>query len=96
MKITFSYAATQNFEAAVRFIRSDSPKNAEKFAVEILKKIEELSSDPARYPPDKFKRNNDGSYRAFEIHHYRVAYRISPSEIRVIRFRHTSLEPSDH
>lgn len=96
MKIKFSYAATRNFEAAVRFIHSDSPKNAENFAIDIIKKIEELKSDPARYPPDKFKRDNDGSYRAFELHHYRIAYRILTQEIRIIRLRHTSMEPSEH
>ncbi|MBK8607580.1 MAG: type II toxin-antitoxin system RelE/ParE family toxin [Chitinophagaceae bacterium] len=45
------------------------------------------------FAPDKFKENNDGSYRAFEKHHYRISYRFDNRVIRILRVRHTSREP---
>ncbi|MGB0948547.1 MAG: type II toxin-antitoxin system RelE/ParE family toxin [Marinirhabdus sp.] len=39
------------------------------------------------------KIGNDGSYRAFEKHSYRVSYRITENEIRILRLRHTSRNP---
>lgn len=52
-----------------------------------------LSKYPEKYPLDKFKKNNDGTWRAFEKHHYRISYRIMPNEIRIVRMRHTSKSP---
>jgi plasmid stabilization system protein ParE len=78
---------------AVKYIEEDSLKNAEKFKREILKKIDELLLQPERYSPDKYKINNDGSYRAFEIFSYRISYRYISNQIRIIRLRHTKMNP---
>jgi len=32
------------------------------------------------FPPDKFKKNNDGTWRAFEKYHYRISYRITADD----------------
>jgi plasmid stabilization system protein ParE len=45
------------------------------------------------HPPDKFKLNNTGNYRAYEIYSYRIAYRILKDKVRILRVRHTSREP---
>ena len=84
------------FGDAIRYIRKDSDVNADKVKNEIFQKIRELSIRPEIHPPDKFKSNNDGSYRAFELHRYRVAYRMSENEIIIARVRHTSQEPLDY
>jgi len=52
-----------------------------------------LAKRPEKHPPDKFKKDNDGTWRAFEKHHYRISYRIMPGEIRIVRMRHTSKSP---
>ncbi|WP_145710037.1 type II toxin-antitoxin system RelE/ParE family toxin [Chitinophaga japonensis] len=61
--------------------------------VEILEKIEPLMDHPEIYPPDKYKLNNDGNYRAFECQRLRVAYYVSDAAIRILRVRHTGREP---
>ena len=48
------------------------------------------------YKADKLKTNNDGSYRAFELYRYRIAYRFIEKEIRIFRVRHTSREPKEY
>jgi len=75
-KITWSKSALKQFEAAINYIAEDSIQNAEKVRKEILEKIEKLISYPEIYSPDKYKTDNDGSYRAFELHRYRIAYRV--------------------
>ena len=52
--------------------------------------------NPEIYGRDKYKINNDGSYRAFEIHRYRIAYRVSGNTIRVLRIKHTKMEPKTY
>jgi plasmid stabilization system protein ParE len=62
----------------------------------ILKTTTELIHNPEIYEQDRFKLDNDGSYRAFEKHKYRVAYKITETQIRILRVRHTSREPIEY
>lgn len=75
LTIRWKRQAVKQFTDAIKYIEADSPKNAEKFEKEILRKIDELLLQPERYHPDKFKIKNDGSYKAFEVFSYRVSYR---------------------
>lgn len=59
----------------------------------ILKTITELINNPEIYEQDRFRLDNDGSYRAFEKLKFRVAYKITKTQIRILRVRHTSREP---
>ena len=95
-KIVWDKQALQYLEAAVRFIRNDSPQNAELVKTKIAEAISNLPDNPTRYPPDKYRLNNDGSYRAFEILHFRIAYYIAKDEIRIVRIRHANQEPIDY
>jgi plasmid stabilization system protein ParE len=79
-----------------KHISKDSPKNASKVVLEIAEAALKASPNPEIYGPDKYKIDNDGSYRAFEKHRYRVAYRFSKNIIRVLRIRHTSMEPLEY
>jgi plasmid stabilization system protein ParE len=80
-KNTWSKVAAKQFEVAIKYIAADSIQNAEKVRKEILEKIERLILHPEIYSPDRYKTNNDGSYRAFELHRYRIAYRVLENEI---------------
>jgi len=55
-----------------------------------------LRSNPEIHSPDKYKQNNDGNFRVFELHRYRIAYYVGESEIRILRVRHTSREPRNY
>lgn len=59
----------------------------------ILKTTKELLEQPNLYEQDRFKLDNDGSFRAFEKFKYRIAYKITEKQIRILRVRHTSREP---
>jgi plasmid stabilization system protein ParE len=55
--------------------------------------MEKAITNPGFYGLDRYKIDNDGSYRAFEKHHYRIIYRHKGKTIRVLRVRHTKMEP---
>jgi plasmid stabilization system protein ParE len=94
--IKWNRRALEQFEDAVSYIEDDSVSNAEKFKLDILTKIDSLSAYPEKYSPDKYKMNNDGTFRAFELHRYRVSYRFKRNEIRIIRVRHTKRNPRNY
>ena len=95
-EILWSDEASLQLKAAYEFIKKDSVQNAEKVRDEIVAITRTLAKYPSKYSPDKYKLSNDGSYRAFEKHRYRVAYRVLKNEIRILRIRHTSLEPKQY
>lgn len=91
--VRWSKAALKQFEEAIIFIAKDSVQNALKVEMDILSKIKSLSRNPEIYSLDKFKTDNDGNYRAFELHKYRVSYKITSRIILIVRIRHTSRLP---
>ena len=76
IKVIWSVDAQQQLKAAFNYIKKDSPQNAKNVRSDIAKITQNLSHNPGKYAPDKYKLNNDGSYRAFEKYKYRIAYRI--------------------
>lgn len=56
-------------------ILEESYSNAELVKNGIRGIVDSLSENPEKYPPDKYRKNNLGNYRAFEAYSYRVAYK---------------------
>ncbi|MBS1605417.1 MAG: type II toxin-antitoxin system RelE/ParE family toxin [Bacteroidetes bacterium] len=95
-KIGWDRRALKQFNKAILYIAEDSVQNAETVSAEIISSIEGLLDRPEKYPPDKYKLENDGNYRAFELHRIRVAYYVGVDVIRILRVRHTSREPQGY
>ena len=85
--------AVLQFSEIIEYISSESPKGANKVKQEVLKNTRLLSENPEAFSIDRFKKNNDGSYRAFTVFHYRIAYRITNDLVKILRIRHTGREP---
>jgi plasmid stabilization system protein ParE len=96
LKIKWNKKAIAQLDAAIQFIENDSIISAEKVKKDILLNIDALTKHPEKYNTDKYKTQNDATYRAFEIHQYRIAYRYKTTEIRIIRIRHTKMNPSKY
>jgi plasmid stabilization system protein ParE len=78
---------------ALKWISTDSVLQAERVEQEILAAINSILVNPEKHPPDKFKRNNAGNFRAFEIVSFRIAYKVTESQVRILRIRHVKQEP---
>lgn len=96
MVVVWGIHAKKELANIFEYISLESPKNARKVADTIVDLTLSLSQNPLKYPLDKYKKNNDGTWRAFEKYHYRVAYHIMANEIRIVRLRHTSRTPLDY
>jgi plasmid stabilization system protein ParE len=94
--ISWSKTALKQFEAAISYIASDSVANAEKVAADIIHDLEKTILNPEFFPPDRYKLDNKDNYRAFERHHYRISYKVNNNVIRVLRIRHTGMEPKEY
>lgn len=51
---------------------------------------------PHKYPPDKYKTDNKGNYRAYEIYHYRISYKITETAIYIVRIRSSYQNPQEY
>ncbi len=91
--VSWDKAAYASLQRIYMYIKQDSLVNAEKVKNGILKITKSLSENPTKFPPDRFKNKNEGDYRAFEKYSYRVAYRYSKKEIKILRIRHVKQEP---
>lgn len=96
MVIVWDNQVKQDLRKAYEYILQDSNKNALKIRNEIVDAVLSILPHPEKHPLDKYKKDNDGSWRAFELHRYRISYRIMPKEIRIVRMRHTSRSPMEY
>lgn len=96
MNVNWNKRPLKQLEEACNYIKQDSIKSALKVKNDIFAITDSLAFYPEKYPLDKFRKSNDGSYRAFTLHHYRVSYRILPSEVKILRLRHSSMEPLEY
>ncbi|AXY76729.1 type II toxin-antitoxin system RelE/ParE family toxin [Paraflavitalea soli] len=91
--VVIDNSAKRQLKEIYEYIKKDSLQNAEKVSHNILLSIKALLKNPLHHSPDKYRLNNDGSYRAYELYKYRITYHVSAQEIRVIRIRHTKMNP---
>jgi len=91
--VIWSKTAKTQLQKAYNYIIKDSLQNAQIVRDKIIELTIDLPTHPEKYPLDKFKENNDGSYRAFEIYRYRLSYHIVKDQIQIVRLRHTSMSP---
>jgi plasmid stabilization system protein ParE len=91
MIIKWNKSAVQQLVDAIEFIEEAGFLSyAEELEKDILSRIKNLPENPTIYPLDKYRRNNDSTYHAFEIDNYRISYRNTFKEIKIVRIRHTS------
>ncbi|MFD1257920.1 type II toxin-antitoxin system RelE/ParE family toxin [Mucilaginibacter terrae] len=93
MVVVWSNSAKAELKKAYEYIALDSLQNAQIVRDTLIDLTIALPKNPEKHPLDQFKKDNDGSWRAFEKYHYRISYRILNEQIRIVRLRHTSKSP---
>jgi len=94
--VVWSEPAQYQMQEAFIFITKDSSLQAQRILEEIVMSVNRAITNPEIYPADEYKKNNDGSYRAFEKHHYRISFRFDATTILVLRVRHTAMSPKKY
>ena len=94
MVVKWSKPALDQLDKALDFIIGEGfISYADMLEESIISRIENLIDNDNIYPIDKYKKDNDGSYHAFEVEEYRISYRVKNSQVKIIRIRHTSRKP---
>lgn len=81
------------FIQAIQYIKQESPQSAVTVKWAIMEHVGALKDDAGIYEADRFKIDNDGSYRAVTVYSYRITYKVTPTQILILRVRHTSQDP---
>lgn len=95
-EIVWSFTAQKQLADAYEYILISSYQNAEKVKTAILASTQRLATQPEMHSLDKYRKDNDGSFRSYELHRYRIAYRVTKKNIIILRVRHTSMEPKSY
>jgi len=78
------------------YIAEDSILQADRIFNKLVESTSLLPEHPHKYPPDKYKMNNSGNYRAYELYHYRISYKITQNAIYIVRIRSTYQNPEEY
>lgn len=96
LNLVWTASAKKQLREIIGHIKKDSPQNAIKVREKILHSTSSIPGQPLKHNPDKFKLDNDGSFRAYEIYRYRIVYFVSENTIVILRISHTSREPKEY
>ncbi len=95
-EIIWSDQAKDHFYEILKHLENEAPHVIEIVGNAILDTIEEAAINYNIYPLDRFKKKNDGTYRAVLIYSYRISYQVGIDHINILRIRHTSRAPLKH
>jgi len=95
-EIVWDKEAILQLEEVYVYLKEHSLQSANKVRKSIKEDVRGLAKYPEIYNIDRFKKDNDGSIRAFERYSYRVTYKVKETQVLILRVRHTSREPFEH
>ena len=74
IKIEWSKEASRQFNELLEYLYGESEIAASIVGNAIFDEIENLASNPKIHPTDRFKKHNDGNYRACIVYSYRIFF----------------------
>jgi plasmid stabilization system protein ParE len=85
--------AIKSLKEIYLYIKNDSPKSAVKVKKAIVKLASSLSSSPYRHKVEFVVGNKE--YRSVTIWSYKIIYRVTELDVRIVDVFHTSRNPDD-
>jgi addiction module RelE/StbE family toxin len=95
-EIVWTKPAQNQLREIYKYISKESVQNAIKVINDLTNAVTNIVQHPEKHKIDQYKKDNDGTYRAFEKHRFRVSYRNENQIIRILRIRHTKMNPKKH
>src|SRR5690349_16753921 len=75
---------------------ASSINQADNVFEKLINSTSQLPEHPLKNPPDKYKIDNEGIYRAYEVFHFRISYKITEEAIYIVRIRSTHQNPEGY
>ena len=95
-QIVWSKNAENQYYEILEYLYKEAPQAIDIVANKLLDTIESLSAQYNNYPSDRFKKNNNGSFKTVVVFSYRISYQITDTSVNILRIRHTSREPLNY
>lgn len=96
IKVEWRKEAVNQFTEILEYLSRESNKAVSIVGNAVLEEVESLTTLSTAHPLDRFKKNNDGNYRALVVFNYRISYWIDKNTVYILRIRHTSREPLEY
>jgi plasmid stabilization system protein ParE len=94
--IVWSRNVADKYYEILDFLEKKAPEALPIVGNALLDIIDSLTIRCNSHPADRYKKNNDGSYKAAIIYSYRISYQVKNTNINILRIRHTSREPLNY
>lgn len=86
MKIKWNKLAIKQLMDAIAYLEENKLSvYGKKIEKQIFSKIEAIARSEQAAEPDLLKMGNDGSFKAFVVDRYRIAYRAKAKGLRILR-----------
>ena len=96
IKVEWHKEASLHFNQILEYLSNESEQAVSIVGNSILDEIEKLPKHTKAHSLDRFKRSNDGNYRALIVYSYRISYYVDINIIYILRIRHMSREPLEY
>jgi plasmid stabilization system protein ParE len=94
--IYWSEQAKKHYFEILDYLEKEAPHVLQTVGKALIDTIENLIIQHHSYPLDRFKKKNDGTFRAALVYNYRISYQVGTNSINILRIRHTSRSPLKH
>ena len=88
--VIWDLEARNSLKEIYLYIQKESPSAAKKVRNEILKITKKLHKMPERFVSERYLTHKGKEYHSFTKWSYKIIYRISEREIRILAIVHTS------
>ena len=92
-RVVIPLTAKDSLREILEFIKKDSPSAAEKVRKKLLDTAKGLSVSPERFSLEEHLLFKEGNYRSVVLWHFKIVYKVSESEVLILKFIHTSRNP---
>jgi plasmid stabilization system protein ParE len=96
LEVIWSKRSLSQLQDIYTYIEKESPKGAIKVVNAVVSRINSLGEKAMMFEADRFKKNNDGSYRAIPVYTYRIVYKIKLNQVHILKIHHTSRLPKKY
>lgn len=93
LKIVWDEKAIESLKDIVSYIEQDSFTAAQKVKKKIIATAKSLQKFPQKFSVELYI--NDIKYRSVALWSYKIIYRVTETEIRIITIFHTSRNPTE-
>jgi plasmid stabilization system protein ParE len=89
-RVIWDTKAKESLKAITVFIKEESPTAAKKVRTELLQLTGSLKKMPERFSPEPYLEQKGNDYRSISKWSYKIIYRVSEDEVRILEIVHTS------